>query len=280
MDVPADGRGDAGVLGRAARGRRRRRGDRAGQRQDGPNRPAQGAHVGTASFMVALGGAWSRDRPGPGGVRRGVAPRATASRRSSSTPSSRRTPARSGCGSRSASRRSALVPDAFRLPASSSYADLHVMYLGWGPMNDRRDPPLPGQVDGWRVRCESVDVDARGLVGDRWFAVVDAEGKLGVGQELPAVPSLRRDLRVPRGDGRRRRRTVVGPSGSWLVGDPDLDRVLSEQLAAEVRVLPETGTPHQDAGQVSLVGTASLDWCREHLGRRRGSPADPARTSW
>ena len=69
---------------------------------------------------------------------------------------------------------------------------------------------------------------------------------------------------------------VVSRSGSWTVGDPELDRVLSEQLAADVRILPEAGTPHQDAGQVSLVGTASLDWCREHLGvdgdRRRIRP--------
>ena len=45
----------------------------------------------------------------------------------------------------------------------------------------------------------------------------------------------------------------------------ELDRTLSEHLGAEVRVGRETGTPYQDAGQVSLVGTASLDWCREHL---------------
>jgi uncharacterized protein len=43
-----------------------------------------------------------------------------------------------------------------------------------------------------------------------------------------------------------------------------------------VRVLPETTTSYFDAGQVSLVGTASLDWCREQLGvdadRRRIRP--------
>jgi len=33
-----------------------------------------------------------------------------------------------------------------------------------------------------------------------------------------------------------------------------------------VRVLPETTTPYFDAGHVSLVGTASLAWCAEHLG--------------
>ena len=29
---------------------------------------------------------------------------------------------------------------------------------------------------------QSIDVDARGLAGDRWFAVVDATGKLGSGK--------------------------------------------------------------------------------------------------
>jgi uncharacterized protein YcbX len=43
-----------------------------------------------------------------------------------------------------------------------------------------------------------------------------------------------------------------------------------------VRVLAEGDTSHYDDGPVSLVGTASLDWCREHLGvdadRRRIRP--------
>jgi len=32
-----------------------------------------------------------------------------------------------------------------------------------------------------------------------------------------------------------------------------------------VRVLAERTTPHFDAGSLSLVGSASLDWCRRHL---------------
>ena len=43
-----------------------------------------------------------------------------------------------------------------------------------------------------------------------------------------------------------------------------------------MRVLPEVDTPHHDEGWVSLVGTATLDWCREHWGidadRRRLRP--------
>ena len=122
---------------------------------------------------------------------------------------------------------------------------------------------------------ESVDVDSRGLVGDRWFAVVDAEGKLGSGKNsrrfrrFDAIFEYAATMAADEVQ-------VAGPSGSWVVGDTELDRVLSKHIGAEIRLLPEAGTPHQDAGQVSLVGTSSLDWCREHLGvdgdRRRIRP--------
>ena len=129
---------------------------------------------------------------------------------------------------------------------------------------------------------QSVDVDARGLVGDRWFAVVDDEGKLGSGKNSRRFRRFDEifEYHATIADGDAR---VVGPAGTWSVGDPELDRVLSGQRAAEVRILPEAGTPHQDAGQVSLVGTASLDWCREHLGvdgdRRRIRPNLVVRTT-
>lgn len=121
----------------------------------------------------------------------------------------------------------------------------------------------------------SVGVDARGLAGDRWFAVVDAEGKLGSGKNSRRFRRFDEifDHSAAMHEGEA---WVTSPSGSWQVGDAELDRVLSERLDVEVRILPETGTPHQDAGQVSLVGTASLEWCREHLGvdgdRRRIRP--------
>ena len=113
---------------------------------------------------------------------------------------------------------------------------------------------------------DEVEVDQRGLVGDRWYAVVDGDGRFASGK-----------------DGRRFRRReavldhaavttsagvrVIGPLGSWVVGDPGLDDALGALMGAPVRVLPEAGgAPHQDDGAVSLVGTATLDWCREHLG--------------
>lgn len=120
-----------------------------------------------------------------------------------------------------------------------------------------------------------VEIDARGLVGDRWYAVVDGDGQLASGKHSNRF--RRRDAvfdfaaRTTR-EGVR----VSGRGGDWLVGDPALDRALSEAMGDAVRVLAEHQTPHQDAGEVSLVGTASLEWCQQHLGvdadRRRIRP--------
>jgi uncharacterized protein YcbX len=121
----------------------------------------------------------------------------------------------------------------------------------------------------------SVDIDARGLIGDRWYAVVDGDGKLASGKH--STRFRRRDAVFEfasrtTDEGVR----VSGRGGQWSVGEADLDDALSDAMGDPVRVLAEDETPHQDAGQVSLVGTASLDWCREHLGvdadRRRIRP--------
>ena len=121
----------------------------------------------------------------------------------------------------------------------------------------------------------SVEVDRRGVVGDRAYAVVDGDGKLSSGKHSNRF--RRRDAVFEfasrtTDDGVR----VTGRGGEWLVGDTRLDTALTEAMGDPVRVLAEAVTPHQDARQVSLVGTASLDWCREHLGvdadRRRIRP--------
>jgi uncharacterized protein len=122
---------------------------------------------------------------------------------------------------------------------------------------------------------ESVEIDTRGLVGDRAFAVVDGDGKLATGKHSKRF--RRRDevfefAARSTAHGVR----VTGRGGEWAVPGEDLDRALSDAMGDPVRVLPETTTPYFDAGQVSIVGTASLVWCVEHLGvdadRRRIRP--------
>jgi uncharacterized protein YcbX len=120
-----------------------------------------------------------------------------------------------------------------------------------------------------------VEIDARGLVGDRAHAVVDGDGKLATGKHSTR---FRRRDEVFEFASRTTEHgvEVTGRGGTWPAGDPGLDAALSEAMGDPVRLLPETSTPYFDAGQVSLVGSASLDWCREHLGvdadRRRIRP--------
>jgi uncharacterized protein YcbX len=113
---------------------------------------------------------------------------------------------------------------------------------------------------------ERVELDARGLMGDRAYAVVDGDGKLSSGKD---------SRRFRRRDAVFSYAAVTTPDGqvevrrdehSWLVGDEGLDAELSHAFGDPVRVLAETETPYFDDGPVSLVGTASLEWCRRELG--------------
>jgi len=122
---------------------------------------------------------------------------------------------------------------------------------------------------------DAVDVEPRGLVGDRAYAVVDGDGKLATGKHSRR---FRRRDEVFEFSSRTTPDGVVvrGRGEEWAAPGDDLDRALTEAMGDDVRVLPETTTPFFDAGAVSLVGTASLRWCAEHLGvdadRRRIRP--------
>src|SRR5437762_2357847 len=78
-----------------------------------------------------------------------------------------------------------------------------------------------------------VQLDARGLVGDRWYAVVDGEGHFASGK---------RTRRFPRHDevfAYRASTTGLGVevatgSRSWMVGDAGLDDHLSNALGEPV----------------------------------------------
>jgi uncharacterized protein YcbX len=119
----------------------------------------------------------------------------------------------------------------------------------------------------------SVPVDPRGLAGDRWWAVTDADGRFASHKDTRRF--RRRDgieeFAATTGDDGSV--GVSGAGGAWLVGDPELDATLSTRLGTPVRVAPEAGVPHQDAASVSLVGTATLRWCADQW----GVDADPRR---
>lgn len=112
---------------------------------------------------------------------------------------------------------------------------------------------------------DSVRLDTRGLVGDRGYAVRDADGRLASGKNTRRLvwrdavfeyAASTDDAGV----------TVRGPAGTWRVGTTALDEELSTAMGAPVTVAPETDVPHFDDGAVSLVGTATLAWCARELG--------------
>ena len=113
---------------------------------------------------------------------------------------------------------------------------------------------------------DRVELDARGLVGDRAWAVRDGDSRLASGKNTKRM--VRRDGVFAFSAATRAEGVVVsGPGGRHgLAGDPAVDAWLTDALAADVALAPETDVPHFDDGAVSLVGTATLDWCARELG--------------
>lgn len=112
---------------------------------------------------------------------------------------------------------------------------------------------------------ESVQVNRHGLIGDRRFAVVEEDGRLVAGKT---------NKRFRRRDAVFAYRAFTSASGvrvvrgldAWNAESAELDRELSEEMGAQVRVRPADAEPFHDAGRVSLVSDASLQWCRDRLG--------------
>lgn len=115
-------------------------------------------------------------------------------------------------------------------------------------------------------------LDARGIAGDRWFAVRDRDGHFACGKDSRRF--RRHDEIFDFAAGTVDERVVVRRDGrTWTAGDPALDRELSDAFGVAVEVAAEEAVPHFDDGAVSLVGTATLAWCA----RRWDIDADPRR---
>lgn len=122
---------------------------------------------------------------------------------------------------------------------------------------------------------DAVDINERGLVGDRWYAVEDPDGRFASGKDTRRF--RRRDPVFAYAAATTETGVVVRRGGrTWKAGEPPLDAELSTAMGLPVRVAVESDVPHFDDGAVSLIGTASLDWCKANLDvdadRRRVRP--------
>lgn len=113
-------------------------------------------------------------------------------------------------------------------------------------------------------------VEARGLVGDRGWAVRDEDGKLGSGKSSRRFRRMDGllDL-VARLDGEAP--VVTLPDGREVrAGDPEADAALSAHVGRPVTLGREAEVSHFDDGPVHLVTTSGL----AAVAQARGGPVD------
>ncbi len=133
----------------------------------------------------------------------------------------------------------------------------------------------------WRYPVKSVggellheaDVEPRGLVGDRRFAVRDARGKLGSGKSTRRFARmdglLHLGARLPAGADEP---VLLDPDGLPV---PDASLFLRTYLNRnDIELAPEGEVSHFDELPVSVLTTATLDWVRVAV---PGVPVDERR---
>lgn len=118
-----------------------------------------------------------------------------------------------------------------------------------------------------------LDLDARGVVDDRRWAVLTAGGGIGSGKRtrrFTPVPGLLGLQSETRGG----QVVVVLPDGTAVaVDDPDASHRLSHHLGQPVRLAAEREVSHHDDGPVSVLGTASV----VAVEAETGHPVEPER---
>ena len=108
--------------------------------------------------------------------------------------------------------------------------------------------------------CASLRVDARGVEGDRLYAIYDAEGKFGSGK------NTRRLRRIDGLFGIRASNVNGVPSLRFADGrtisanDAGIHAALSAALGLSVNLAKERLVPHFDASAIHILTTASLAW--------------------
>ena len=112
----------------------------------------------------------------------------------------------------------------------------------------------------------ALDIDSRGVRGDRLWALAVAEGKFASGKSTSRFRrvrgmlhlSSRYDAQVP---------VITFPDGRAIRGDdPGIDAALSAHFGEPLRLVEERGVSHLDEGPVHLVTTSSLRTLQAQLG--------------
>ena len=114
-------------------------------------------------------------------------------------------------------------------------------------------------------QCDRLALEARGIEGDRRYALRDAAGRLGSGKSTRRFRQIDGLLEL-RAEGSGEKPQIVFPDGRRFgAGDPHLDAALSAAFGAPLALARENAVSHLDASPVHLLTTASLAWLRAFL---------------
>ena len=122
--------------------------------------------------------------------------------------------------------------------------------------------------------CRHIDLDGRGVSGDRLFAIRDTDGRFGSGKSTRRFRHME-GLFGFRASCSAHWPDILFPDGRRMRGgDPGIHDALSAALGIPVTLAREEQVPHLDAGPVHLVSTSALAWLGLQL---PGSRADERR---
>lgn len=117
--------------------------------------------------------------------------------------------------------------------------------------------------------CAEVEVTARGVAGDRLFALRDADGRLGSGKNAHRLRQIDglfgfRASYAPEGP------SITFPDGRCMRGDdPRIHLALSGVLGVAVTLVREDRVAHFDSDPVHLLSTGALAWLGSRLPESR-----------
>ncbi|MGL5075373.1 MAG: MOSC domain-containing protein [Waterburya sp.] len=113
--------------------------------------------------------------------------------------------------------------------------------------------------------CTELSINRRGVIGDRWYAICDRNGKFGSGKNTRRFRQIdglfkfqaSYDDGVP---------IITFPDRRTMRGDdPKIDAELSSVLGQPVTLVEEKNIPHFDADSLHLITSASLEWLKSLL---------------
>jgi uncharacterized protein len=113
--------------------------------------------------------------------------------------------------------------------------------------------------------CAELSIDRRGVIGDRWYAICDRNGKFGSGKNTRRFRKIDGlfKFQASYDDGIP---IITFPDRRTMRGDdPNIDAELSSVLGQPVTLVEEKNIPHFDAASLHLVTSASLEWLKSLL---------------